>query len=104
MYLIKNGKIVTENEILVGYVLIIENDLIKEVKKDIQIKNYDFKDIIDANGGYIVPGFIDIHSDYIETMSAPRPTSIIDFSISLREEEKILINEGITTILWIGMS
>lgn len=98
MYLIRNGKIITENEILTGYDLIIKDDLIAEIKKDKEIKKHDFKEIIDAKGGFIAPGFIDVHSDYIETMSAPRPTSIMDFSISLREEEKILINEGITTM------
>ena len=49
-------------------------------------------------GGYISPGFIDIHSDYIETIASPRPTSMMDFNISLREAEKILISHGITTM------
>lgn len=98
MYLITNGKIVTENEILIGYDLIIQDDIIKEIKKSGQINRSDYKEVIDAKNGYVSPGFIDIHSDYIETMAAPRPTSIMDFSMSLREEEKILINQGITTM------
>ncbi|SMC27037.1 alpha-D-ribose 1-methylphosphonate 5-triphosphate diphosphatase [Clostridium acidisoli DSM 12555] len=98
MYIIKNGKIVTENEILEGYDLIIENDLIKEIRESVQNENNDPEKVIDARGGYVAPGFIDIHSDYIENMAAPRPSSIMDFSISLREEEKILVNQGITTM------
>lgn len=98
MFLITNGKIVTENEILIGYDLVIQDDLIKEIKMEGLINKSDFEEVIDAKNGYVAPGFIDIHSDYIETMAAPRPTSIMGFPMSLREEEKILINQGITTM------
>jgi len=98
LYLITNGKIVTENEILIGYDLIIQDDIIKEIKRKGEINRSDFEEVIDAKNSYVAPGFIDIHSDYIETMAAPRPTSIMNFSMSLREEEKILINQGITTM------
>ena len=98
MYLITNGKIITENEILIGYDLIIQDDLIKEIKREGQISRSNFDELIDAKNCYVAPGFIDIHSDYIETMAAPRPSSIMNFSMSLREEEKILINQGITTM------
>jgi len=98
LYLITNGKIITENEILIGYDLIIQDDLIKEIKREGQISRSNFDELIDAKNCYVAPGFIDIHSDYIETMAAPRPSSIMNFSMSLREEEKILINQGITTM------
>jgi alpha-D-ribose 1-methylphosphonate 5-triphosphate diphosphatase len=52
----------------------------------------------DARGGYIMPGFIDIHSDYIEGVIQPRPTSLMDFEIGLREAEKQLLGHGVTTI------
>ena len=54
--------------------------------------------MIDANGGYISPGFVDIHSDYIEGIVSPRPTSLMDFNIGIREAERILISHGITTM------
>jgi alpha-D-ribose 1-methylphosphonate 5-triphosphate diphosphatase len=31
-------------------------------------------------------------------MAAPRPTTLMDFNLSIRESEKILINQGITTM------
>ena len=51
-----------------------------------------------AEGGYVSPGFMDNHSDMIEQLSQPRPNTVIDFGIALREAEKQLINQGITTM------
>lgn len=98
MFIIHNGKIVTEEDILEGYAVVIKGELIQGIipESDIHI----FKDaaFVDANGGFITPGFIDIHSDYIESIVSPRPTSMMDVDISLREAEKILISHGITTM------
>lgn len=54
--------------------------------------------VIDGRGGYLIPGLIDIHADYIEHMAAPRPTSVMDFRLSLREAERELVTHGITTM------
>ncbi|AQU80781.1 MULTISPECIES: phosphonate metabolism protein PhnM [Planococcus] len=98
MYIIHNGKIVTEQTILEGFVVVVEGELIRAIIPKEQIGDYPEARLIDARGGYISPGFIDIHSDYIETIASPRPTSMMDFDISLREAEKILISHGITTM------
>ncbi|WP_156288937.1 phosphonate metabolism protein PhnM [Oceanobacillus salinisoli] len=98
MFIIHNGKIVTEEKILEGYAVVVEGETIQEIipESDIYLKRD--ANLIDAKGGYISPGFIDIHSDYIESIVSPRPTSMMDMDISLREAEKILISHGITTI------
>ena len=98
MYLITNGQIVTENEILQGYELLIKADKIAKLAPIGEIREEGIEEVIDARGGYVAPGFIDIHSDYIETMAAPRPSTMIDFNLSMREAEKILVNQGITTM------
>jgi len=98
MYLITNVQIVTENEILQGYDLLIKDDLIAKLAPRGEISEDTFTEIIDAKGGFVAPGFIDLHSDYIESMASPRPTAMFDFDISMRETEKILANQGITTI------
>ena len=98
MYLITNGQIVTENGILKDHELLIEEDIIKKICKTGETTIENGLQVIDAQNGYISPGFIDIHADYIEHMAAPRPTSLMDFNISIRETEKILINNGITTM------
>lgn len=98
MYIIHNGKVITEETILEGYAVVVEGDHIQAIIPEESINEYKAADHINANGGYISPGFIDIHSDYIETIASPRPTSMMDFHISLREAEKILISHGITTM------
>lgn len=57
--LIKNGKLVLEDSIEIGDILI-ENGVIKEIGKDI---NSNFK-TIDAEGNYIFPGLIDVHTHF----------------------------------------
>ncbi|WP_059103101.1 phosphonate metabolism protein PhnM [Shouchella shacheensis] len=98
MYVIHNGKIITEEAIVEGCAVIVEGERIKMMVPEESIRDYPHAHKIDANGGFISPGFIDIHSDYIETVASPRPTSMMDFHISLREAEKILISHGITTM------
>lgn len=98
MYLITNGQIVTENEILQGYDILIKDDLIAKIAPHGEIIKSGFEEIVDARGGFVAPGFIDIHSDYIESMASPRPSTMIDFNLSMRETEKILVNHGITTM------
>lgn len=98
MYIIHNGKIITEQSIAEGYAVVVEGEIIQSLIPEEQVADYPDAVLIDANGGYISPGFIDIHSDYIETIASPRPTSMMNFDISLREAEKILISHGITTM------
>ncbi|NGP45085.1 phosphonate metabolism protein PhnM [Bacillaceae bacterium SIJ1] len=98
MYLITNGLIVTEDAILQGYDLLIQDDRIAKIALQGEIEPHEEVEIVDARGGYVSPGFIDIHSDYIEHMAAPRPTSLIDFELSLIETEKHLVSHGITTM------
>src|SRR5699024_11595875 len=97
-YVIHTGLIVTEAKILETHALVIDGKYIHAIVPNEEVKNWQNAEQVDANGAYITPGFIDIHSDYIETISAPRPTSLIDLNISLKETEKILINNDITTI------
>jgi alpha-D-ribose 1-methylphosphonate 5-triphosphate diphosphatase len=98
LYIIHNGKIVTEEEILEGHAIIVEGEGIHAIILEGEVINYPDAEFINAKGGYISPGFIDIHSDYIESIVSPRPTSMMDVNISLREAEKILISHGITTM------
>jgi len=98
VYLITNGQVVTETAILKNSEVLIEGEKIVGIYNSGTTKISELDKVIDAEGGFIAPGFVDIHSDYIENMASPRPTSVLDFDISIRETEKILINQGITTM------
>jgi len=52
----------------------------------------------DLGGAYLMPGMIDIHSDAIEGILQPRPTSVMELDIAFMEHEKQLLNQGITTM------
>lgn len=95
---IYNGKLITPAEVLENKVLVLENDRIIDILAEdvIDLGQYDEK--IDAHGRYVCPGFIDTHSDKIEQIIQPRPTSVMDFEMGLKEIERQLINQGITTI------
>lgn len=95
MTTIRNGKIIPPDATLEGFSLIIDGDRIRAVAPD-GISGTG--DIVDAGGAYVMPGFIDIHADYIERMAAPRPTSVMDFTLALREAERELVGHGITTM------
>lgn len=99
MYIITNGTLVTPEALLTHHALVIENDTIQAILPNKKISEIPFGTrIIDARGGWIMPGFIDIHSDYIETIASPRPTSLMDFELSLYEAERELLIHGITTM------
>src|SRR5699024_8859774 len=98
MYVLTNGKIILENEIIEGHAVIVKEDTIIDIKRENDLSAYKQFTCIDANGGYITTGFVDIHSDYIETIVSPRPTAMMDFSMGIREAERILVSHGITTM------
>ena len=53
---------------------------------------------IDAQGNYLLPGFIDIHSDAIEKGIEPRPNTFFPVNIALFELDKKIVACGITTM------
>lgn len=98
MLIVHNGKVITEEAIEENKAVVIEGDFIQTIIPEADIGNYPEAALMNANGGYVSPGFIDIHSDYIETIVSPRPTTMMDMHFGLREAEKILIDNGITTM------
>ena len=94
MIAIKNGKIITPEEIIENKFLIIDE------KKIVGFSDNDegAEKIVNAHGRYIMPGIVDIHSDAIHQYIQPRPTSQLDFEFALKVCERDLLSAGITTM------
>ncbi len=94
--IIKNGRLVLPDQILDGYALILESGKIAGICPEEECEEEG--NIEDAQGRYIMPGMIDIHSDMIESYIQPRSTAVMDFELGLREAERVLAGCGITTM------
>ena len=62
-YLIKNGNIVLENRILYDHILVVSNQIITSIIKSSSsdLPVYGGYEVIDAAGGFITPGLIEMH-------------------------------------------
>jgi alpha-D-ribose 1-methylphosphonate 5-triphosphate diphosphatase len=96
--LITNGQLVLPDRILPCGHLLTQNGIIERVSKHSDIRGIENARIIDAQGGYVLPGFIDIHSDAIEKEIEPRPGAFIEPTLAFTELEKKLAGQGITTM------
>jgi len=94
--LVRNGIVVGPESVSLGHDVRVENGKIVEVAPELQPRSGET--VIDAAGAWVTPGFIDVHSDYIEHVTAPRPTSMMDFALALRVAERELLTHGITTM------
>jgi len=91
---IKNGKIITPDQVIEDKTLLIDGDRITGLSTGIEGAEL----VVDAHGRYIIPGLIDVHSDRIEQYISPRPTSQMDFEFGLKICERDLLGAGITTM------
>ena len=64
MYLITNGRIITEEAILTGYDLVVKDDRIFKIVPQGEEEIVDNLQVIDGAGGYVTAGLVDIHSDF----------------------------------------
>ena len=53
--------------------------------------------VVDAAGGWILPGIVDIHGDAFERSVMPRPGVMVDIDMALADNDAQLLATGITT-------
>lgn len=92
---ITNADVVTPERLLEKATVTISNGTIVEVGYG---RSPAGARILDADGLMLLPGFVDIHSDAIETAIQPRPGGVFPVKIALHELDRTLAAYGITTI------
>ncbi|WP_209124175.1 alpha-D-ribose 1-methylphosphonate 5-triphosphate diphosphatase [Alkalihalobacillus sp. BA299] len=93
---IYNGKIVLPHRVIDNGTILIEGETIVGIEEGTPLSIH--SEDIDAAGKWVVPGFVDSHSDAIEIELEPRPSSRFPLEVSFYELEKKLVGQGITTI------
>ncbi|OQX87111.1 MAG: alpha-D-ribose 1-methylphosphonate 5-triphosphate diphosphatase [Candidatus Omnitrophica bacterium 4484_70.2] len=96
MIKIINSKIVTPKAVEDNKILLIEGERILDICNGDKFLS-DECEVVDAQGGYIIPGLIDIHCDALEFKLSPRPNVTIPHFLALSYYEKELLSCGITT-------
>lgn len=91
-----NGKIVTPEGIARKKELLLKQGKILDI---CSVRNPAGNqcETIDARGGYVIPGLVDIHCDALEFKMSPRPNVTIPQALALSGYEKELLGCGITT-------
>lgn len=93
-FVIKNARLVTPEGIREGACVRVEEGRIAEIREGDLIG----KRTIDAQGNYLLPGFVDLHSDAIEKGIEPRPNTYFPVDIAVFELDKKIAACGITTM------
>ncbi len=86
---ITGGNILFEGELRRKDLAIAEATIVAEPEADAEV--------FDAEGYCVLPGIVDIHGDGFEKIIEPRPGVFFDKELALREADRQLISNGITT-------
>jgi alpha-D-ribose 1-methylphosphonate 5-triphosphate diphosphatase len=95
---IEHGTAVLPDRLREDAVLIIEDGYIREVGTGGRGAAGRGDEVYDAQGRYVLPGLIDLHSDAVEKEVEPRPYTRFPLELALSHLERRLAAEGITTV------
>src|SRR5580700_8165131 len=95
--LIKNAQVITPYGVVSGGSVRIEDGHIRQVGTFTEPFPQADR-VIDADGAYVMPGIIDIHTDAMDAEIVPRPGADIPIAIAFRELERKMSGCGLTTV------
>lgn len=93
-FIINNARAVTTEGVADGVSIKVEQGQIVEMRQG----SIAGRRAIDAKDDYLLPGFIDLHSDAIEKGIEPRPNTLFPVDIAVIELDKKIAACGITTM------
>jgi alpha-D-ribose 1-methylphosphonate 5-triphosphate diphosphatase len=95
--LIKNAQVITPYGVVCGGSVWIEAGQIRQAGTITEPLPQTDR-VIDADGAYVMPGIIDIHTDAMDAEIVPRPGADIPVAVAFRELERKMCTCGITTV------
>ena len=95
-FIIKNAIVVTNHKELPRASVLVEHGLITHIAENIDSKYANT--IIDAEGAYLLPGIIDIHTDALDAEIMPRSGADMPINVAFRELERKMSGCGFTTV------
>jgi alpha-D-ribose 1-methylphosphonate 5-triphosphate diphosphatase len=95
--LIKNAQVITPYGVVSGGSVWIEAGQVRQAGTISEPVPHT-EQVIDAEGAYVMPGIIDIHTDAMDAEIVPRPGADIPVAVAFRELERKMCTCGITTV------
>ena len=92
--LLKNAKLVLENKLVNGSILVFENRIEKIFTDEDNLSEFTFDEVIDLEGKYLGPAFIDVH-----THGADGSDAMDGSEEALRKISSYLVQEGTANFL-----
>jgi alpha-D-ribose 1-methylphosphonate 5-triphosphate diphosphatase len=95
--IIANVNIVTPERIIERGCVYVKNGFVESILPSSNGISEEHYTIINGEGCYLLPGFIDLHNDDIEKKVMPRPNAYFPIPIAVTEIERVMASHGITT-------
>lgn len=95
---IRNAVLVLPDRLFQGDLLLEDGRIREIVDEPVGAPGSAEEGVVNAEGCYVIPGLIDMHSDAIEKEMQPRPNTLFPLRMSFFDLEKKLAGGGITTM------
>lgn len=92
--IINNVKLVLENEVVTGSIEV-QDGVIRTVADS----DSHLPEALDGNGGWLLPGLIELHTDNLDKFFTPRPKVSWPAHSAMSSHDALMVSSGITTVL-----
>ena len=92
--IVNNVKLVLENEVVAGSLEVQDGVIRAFADSDSRLP-----EAIDGNGGWLLPGLIELHTDNLDKFFTPRPKVSWPAHSAMSSHDALMIASGITTVL-----